>query len=310
MASFIKQAQLDDILARGCIRKLTPDEVSKYSGPVHYPSHHVVLRPDKPSTPCRLVISPLVLNEFLLKGPDLLNSIIGVMIKWRENQYAVIGDVSKMFNQVLTDSNTDAHVQRILWRISEVRRPDVYVCLVVMIGIKPAPAVANTAMDLTAEQCTSIFPEASEVIKESRYMDDVVDSRNSIDELRQITKDIDTVLATGNFRIKEWISNVSLSEDNSNNQNSSEVSKVTPLVSECIDKVLGLVWNRSSDTISLSIKIPKEFQSDSNNKWCIPDSLTPRQILSAVNSIYDVFGIADPFKRRANVAMENLCKDK
>ena len=33
------------------------------------------------------------LNQHLLKGPDLLNSLIGILPKFREGQYAIIDDV-------------------------------------------------------------------------------------------------------------------------------------------------------------------------------------------------------------------------
>ena len=37
--------------------KLTAKEIEEYKGPVHYISHHAVLRPDSASTPVRLVFN-------------------------------------------------------------------------------------------------------------------------------------------------------------------------------------------------------------------------------------------------------------
>ncbi len=36
-------------------RKISPEEERKYKGPVHYISHHAIIRPEKKSTPLRIV---------------------------------------------------------------------------------------------------------------------------------------------------------------------------------------------------------------------------------------------------------------
>ena len=71
---------------------------------MHYISHHEVLRPEKRSTPVRIVLnssSVYRLNDYWLKGPDLLNSIFGVVLRFRENQVAISGDISKMYHRIL-----------------------------------------------------------------------------------------------------------------------------------------------------------------------------------------------------------------
>ena len=73
-------------------RKLLEKELAEYKGPVHYIAHHEILRPDKKSTPVRIVLySSSVyqghrLNDYWLKGPDLLNGLFGVVLRFRERQ--------------------------------------------------------------------------------------------------------------------------------------------------------------------------------------------------------------------------------
>ena len=68
----------------------------------------------------------------------------------------------------------DQHTHRYLWRdLDTEKEPDVYVKTVVTFGDKPAPAMAQIALQSTAEEGEQKFPEAARVIKENTYMDDI-----------------------------------------------------------------------------------------------------------------------------------------
>ena len=114
-------------------RKLSGVELESYKGPVHYIAHHAVIRPDKKSTPIRIVFNSSSsyqghrLNDYWLKGPDLLNNLFGVILHFRENEVALSTDISKMYHRILVPER-DQHVHRYLWRDMETNRePDVYI---------------------------------------------------------------------------------------------------------------------------------------------------------------------------------------
>ena len=126
-------------------RRLTEKEAREYPGPVHFISHHEVLRPESKSTPVRIVFNSSAafqghkLNEYWMKGPDLLNDLFGVVLRFRENQVAFIGDISKMYHRIRIPE-MDQHVHRFLWRnLQTHREPDVYVKTVLTFRDKPAP---------------------------------------------------------------------------------------------------------------------------------------------------------------------------
>ena len=83
--------------------KLSKQEMDNYKGPVHYIPHHAVIRPEKKSTPVRIIHNSFsvyqghALNDYWLKGPDLLNNLFGVILRIREKEVAVMGDIFKMF---------------------------------------------------------------------------------------------------------------------------------------------------------------------------------------------------------------------
>lgn len=82
-------------------------------------------------------------NVYWRKGPDLLNGIVGVTLRIREREVAIMGGISKMYHRILIPVQ-DQHVHRFLWRNLEAdREPDVYVKTVSTFGDKPAPAMAK-----------------------------------------------------------------------------------------------------------------------------------------------------------------------
>ena len=117
--------QVKDMVNREVARKLSKDEIDNYKGPVHYISHHEVLKPDSKSTPVRIVFNSSanymghVLNDYWAKGPDLLNNLLGVLIRFRENEVAFMGDISKMYHTVKR-TLIDQHTHRFLWRNMDV----------------------------------------------------------------------------------------------------------------------------------------------------------------------------------------------
>ena len=147
-------------------RKLTKQELKTYKGPVHYIGHHEIVRPEKTTTIRIVFISAASfqghwLNDYWMKGPDLLNSLFGVTLQFRENEVAVTGDISKMYHRVLIPEH-DQQVHWYLWRNMETNREsDVYVKRVLTFGDRPATAMAQIALRKTVVQAKSSYPEAA-----------------------------------------------------------------------------------------------------------------------------------------------------
>ena len=281
-------------------RKLSKQEFEGYRGPVHYISHHEVLRPESKSTPVRIVFNSSAafrghrLNDYWMKGPDLLNDLFGVVLRFRENEIAFIGDISKMYHRIRIPE-ADQHVHRFLWRnLQTDRKPDVYVKTVLTFGDKPAPAMAQIALRKTADEAREDFPEAAQVLKDNTYMDDICDSVRTEEEARELTKCIDSVLETGGFKVKGWLSNKANS--NTDQEERKEAAILQGLNEE---KVLGVVWNSHTDMFTLKVK-PELLLSQE------PATLSKRTILSQVARIYDPIGFASAFLIKAKIGLQEL----
>ena len=83
------QRQIEDMLERKVCRKLTKEEINTYKGPVYYIAHHGVIKEDSQPTPLRIVFNSSanyrghILNDYYAKGPDMLNGMLGVLLRFR-----------------------------------------------------------------------------------------------------------------------------------------------------------------------------------------------------------------------------------
>ena len=303
--------QIDDMVSRKAARKLTPDEVNEWRGPVFYVSHLAVANAKSKSTPVRIVFNSsqtyrgVSLNSCLAKGPDsYANSLLGVLLRWRENEVAIVGDIRKMFHSVFLEP-LEQHCHRFLWRdLDTQRKPDTYVMERVNMGDRPAPAIATEALFKTADLCKDDLPRAAEFIQKSSYVDDLIDSVETMDvAVNSIARDTEKILAAGGFEVKNW--------QLSGHKGPLHARANELKGSEEHTGVLGVMWHPSKDTITHAVTL--NFSAKKHGAHTGPDlrhdqipeslpvHLSRRQVLQQVMGIYDPMGIASPFTLLAKV---------
>ena len=136
------QKQMDDMLERKAARPIYDRELKSYPGPKFYIAHHDVLSPHSMSTPMRVVFNSSArvkggpsLNEYLAKGPCLLNQLLGILLRFRQDRFAFIGDIKKMFHSI-DISKRDQMSHLYLWRnLDTDERPSTYAMTAVNMGI-------------------------------------------------------------------------------------------------------------------------------------------------------------------------------
>ena len=246
---------------RNVCRKLTEEEICTYDGSIHYIAHHEVWKPKSESTPCRIVYNISlnykghVLNEYYAKGPDVLNNMMGVLLRFREELFAMVGDISKMFHSIKLTTKAQM-MQLFLWRdLNLYQAVDTYAIMVVNFGCKPSGAIAITVLHKTAEMCNGEYPDASSVIVKSSYMDDILTGAESTNERCKLRDDIDGVLYTGSFKIKNWVFSKNFKYiDQQGVEEEGPVVGKDPSSDEGIERVLGMVWDTYSDKLLVQMK--------------------------------------------------------
>ena len=75
------------------------------------------------------------LNDMLMTGPDLLNSLIGVLLRFRLKNIALVADIKEMFHQVKVPSQ-DSDSLRFMWSENQsyIGPPEIYKMTVHIFG--------------------------------------------------------------------------------------------------------------------------------------------------------------------------------
>ena len=110
-----------------------------------------------------------MINKALLSGPDLTNHIVGVLLRFREEQIAVTGDIEAMYHQVKVPEN-----QR--WKDSNSSKvtADHEMTALAFGGIS-SPSCSNFALEKTAADNVDIYgEEVSSILRWNFYVDDML----------------------------------------------------------------------------------------------------------------------------------------
>jgi len=83
--------------------------------------HFLVVHPEKSTTKVRIVFDGSAqqggtsLNSELLPGPKLQSDIVDILVKFRKESFALVGDVTQMYHQLILRP-VDRPVHRFLYR--------------------------------------------------------------------------------------------------------------------------------------------------------------------------------------------------
>jgi hypothetical protein len=159
----------------------------------HLLPHFPVFK-DSPTTPVRPVMDCKVeLNKYVVAGPNLLNEVAGVLLRFRSGLYSFAGDVKQMFLKILLPEQ-DRPYHCFLWRRPGQSDLVCFQFKVHVFGNAGSPFVAVFLLKEHTILYQSQFPAAVETLRQSTLIDDVLDSMDTIDEARATLDNVRTIL--------------------------------------------------------------------------------------------------------------------
>ncbi|XP_063365858.1 uncharacterized protein LOC134654324 [Cydia amplana] len=274
--------------------------------PVWYLPHFGVINPNKPNK-LRTVHDAAAksygvsLNSLLLTGPDLLQPLLGILMRFREGAVALNADIREMFPQIkIIEKDRDA--QRFLWRDTPGDLIKTYRMSSMIFGAASSPFTAIHIKNKNALEWQETYPDAARVIIDDHYMDDCITSLDDVGKAAKLAADIYTVHAHAGFEMRGWTSNNPSALSLLPKESLLEVPHFTNVDVELGRlatpvRTLGLIWQPANDLIG--------FNTGIRNDTVLPEKLTKREVLVHVMRIYDPLGILAPIVVRGRIMFQD-----
>ncbi|XP_034074694.1 uncharacterized protein LOC117547890 [Gymnodraco acuticeps] len=142
-----------------------------------YIPHHGVYHPKKRKLrvvfDCGATYQGTSLNARLLQGPDLTNSLIGVLTRFRQKNIAFMADIEAMFHQVKVPEEDSDLLTFLWWPDGDLSSElEEYQMVVHIFGATSSPSCANFALQQCARDNVDDFsPEAVSSMLRNFYVD-------------------------------------------------------------------------------------------------------------------------------------------
>lgn len=296
---------LSNVINKGYAEQVPQHRLEPCEGKVWYIPHHGVHHPKKGTLrvvfDCGAEFKGVSLNSQLLQGPNLTSTLVGVLMRFREEPVALMADIQAMFHQV---NVAEEHVDflRFLWWPEGNLEQDLveHRMKVHLFGATSSPSCACFALRKTAEDSRTIFPkEVIDTVSRNFYMDDLLKSLLTEEDAINMVNNLRAICNRGGFNLTKWISN-----SRKVLQNIPEEHKAKNLYELDLDRdklpverALGLQWCIETDSFKFKLKVKEQ-------------PYTKRGLLSVISSVYDPLGFLAPVILPAKLLLQELCRSK
>ncbi len=247
-----------------------------------------------------LVTRGISLNDVLLTGPDLNNSLVGVPLCFRKERVAILVDIQQMFHCFLV-CDDHRNFLRFLWhKDNNVNKEVEYRMKVHVFGNWPSPAVAIYGLRRAIKEGAQEHgADTVKFVERHFYVDDCLVSVPSEAEAIDLPQRAQASLAESNLRLHKFASNSQTVMEAFPLEDCAPVIKDLDLSGETspTQRSLGLLWEITTDTFTYSAStITKPF--------------TRRGVLSTVNSVFDPLGLLAPVTIQGRALLRELTSEQ
>ena len=149
------------------------------------------------------------MNDCLYRGPDTVNSLVGVLIRFRTSEVGYIADIEKMFHSFHAAPEHRRAMSFFWWEgKSPGNKITVYRANVQVFDNFLNRAIAKYALrHTTFVEKATCYPLASTYTNKNFYVDDGLDSATSSKETIRTLTEARSILASFNIRLHKNVSN-------------------------------------------------------------------------------------------------------
>ena len=203
-------------MKRGFAREVEDEEIidRKNKGQkIYYIAHQMALNPSSKTTPvqtvfnCSQVYRGYSLNTSLALGPEHgLNSLHAILLRFREDEVAAQGDITKQYYMLRIESEEEM-VQLWVWKFAGEEKVRTFCMMRMGMGLKPSANFAIIAMKETSklEDFEERFPVANKALSEDSYVDNAFVTGKTVADVKEKIKEIEFVADHWGFKYKEWV---------------------------------------------------------------------------------------------------------
>ena len=236
------------------------------------------------------------LNDHMLTGPNMMQDLPKVLLRFRLHSVALTGDIHEMFLQIQLRKE-DRPFHRLFTRDAQGQKVELE-SLTHVFGNPGSPGVAMWGTRKNAEKFQTRHPRAVEMILHSTIMDDSMDSFATIEEAAEVRDALVEIYANISMEIRKWAS--------------SHLEVLAPIPPEHRAKSILLEEKGQAQqelptvkTLGMLYLAPKDtFSFEAPDKWGA--EWTKRKILSTYMRVFDPLGVILPYIMQARMIFQDV----
>ena len=226
----------------------------------YYLPHHAVIKKTQQATKIRVVFDASMktstgpsLNDTMYIGPPLQADLWAIILKWRKHRVVFSADIEKMYRQIKIQDKHQPY-QTILWRDHKHLPIQEFQLTTVTYGTSAAPYLAIRTLHQLAEDEKASHPEASHLLKNDFYVDDVLTGADTLEESKHLQSQLIQLLRKGGMELGKWSSNYPdiLNQIPETKRLVGDLS----FMDEPSIKTLGIQYNPSGDHFIFHVDLP------------------------------------------------------
>ncbi len=281
--------------------EVTPDD-NRF---VYYLETHAVIRPERETTRARLVMNAASkdamtkqsLNDCLHKGKNMISLIPEVLIRFRQNRFGLVVDISKMFHNIgLTQTSHDRDAVRFLQPSFNGGEPRHMRHKCLPFGLTSSPFQAIFVLDKHLNEMKNKDTKKAnhiQAIQRGMYVDDTVISADSKKDIEKILEAMKACFLSCGMNFHKVITN--------NNKLLLTSLNAKDILQKQVTTVLGVKWDTASDTLGLTETATQKKEGLTHTK---------RNVLSQLASVHDPLGLISPMAILGKVLMQDIWEQK